>query len=121
MKKLVFLVVAGLMLGGCMQNSSVKNESMAMSAKSAESAKNTEIVNFVGENSAIKVKLVSNDSFETAVMTSSLNDKIYKMQRKESGDGIYMEDANGANIHFKNDYAIVEFEKFKSISLNVVK
>ncbi|MBR7047990.1 MAG: hypothetical protein IKI43_06500, partial [Campylobacter sp.] len=80
---------------------------------------NEEVLNFEGED-GLKVKLVSNDDFETATMTTNKNKKSYSMVRKPSGSGVYMESADGANIHFKNTYGVVEFDKYKSITIDLV-
>ena len=80
---------------------------------------NEEVLNFASED-GVSVKLVSNDDFETATMTTNKSKKAYSMVRKQSASGIYMESADGANIHFKNTYGVVEFDKYKSITVDLV-
>lgn len=113
MKKLLGCAFLGaFLLSGCAE---IVDSKPAPSAQTAQE----EVLNFQGEN-GLNIKLVSNDDFETAIMTSNKNNTTYNMVRKPSGSGVYMEDKSGANIHFKANFGVVEFEKYNSIPIELV-
>ena len=113
MKKILSCAFLGaVLLTGCAELANLGTNQSSQVAQE-------EILNFKGEK-GLTVKLVSNDDFETAVMTTNRNKTTYNLVRKPSGSGVYMEDKSGANIHFKNTYGIVEFKKYESIPIELV-
>lgn len=113
MKKMLCCAFLGaFLLSGCAE---ITDSKPAPSVQTAQE----EILNFQGEN-GLSIRLVSNDDFETATMTTNKSKDTYNMVRKPSGSGVYMEDKNGANIHFKASFGVVEFEKYNSIPIELV-
>lgn len=64
------------------------------------------------------IELVTTDMFDSALMKDKDNNAYY-LTRKPSANGIYMEDKNGVNIHFKGRDGIVEFSKNKTQNITV--
>ena len=115
MKKLLGCAFLGaFLLSGCAELGNLGFGDSSSVEKNKE-----EVLNFTGKN-GLTVKLVSNDEFETATMTTNKSKQAYDMVQKPSGSGVYMESADGANIHFKNTYGVVEFDKYKSITVDLV-
>lgn len=117
MKNIVFGCCVAFILGGCALNNG------ACSSKSVEEQKiiseHVQTLVFKDEMGG-KINLISSDNFETAILVDKTGREYY-LKRQPSGSGIYLEDENGTNIHFKGDDGIVEFKKFASIPITLVK
>ena len=115
MKKMLCCAFLGaFLLSGCAELAN-----LGLGTSSSVEKNKEEVLNFTGKK-GLTVKLVSNDDFETATMTTNKSKQAYSMVRKPSGSGVYMESKDGANIHFKNTYGVVEFDKYKSITIDLV-
>ena len=108
MKKIILLCCAMLLLSGCYT-----------ATKKPQVEQQPVTLKFKDEKGG-SISLISSDEFESAIMVDK-DGKEYYLKRQPSGSGVYLEDENGANIHFKGDEGIVEYKKFETISITAVK
>ena len=115
MKKMLCCAFLGaFLLSGCAELAN-----LGLGTSSSVEKNKEEVLNFTGKK-GLTVKLVSNDDFETATMTTNKSKQAYSMVRKPSGSGVYMESKDGANIHFKGSQGIVKFGKYKETNIDLI-
>lgn len=107
MKKIILICSAMLLLSGCYTATKQPQVAQPVTLK------------FQDEKGG-KISLISSDEFESAIMVDK-DGKEYYLKRQPSASGVYLEDENGANIHFKDDGGIVEYKKFDTISITAIK
>lgn len=101
MKNFILVAFVAMFMAGCAQFANTQPTGMAQRVIFSEG-----------------IELVTTDMFDSAHMKDK-DDNAYYLIRKPSANGIYMEDTNGVNIHFKGKDGVVEFDKNKTQNITV--